>query len=77
MGVARTIDGFLDGASQEALDSIDAMGQSLATLVAAAAKRFGAKPESILSATTAALKPQADEKPRKTDPAAKDRPAER
>ncbi len=45
MGVARTIEGFFGGASDGTIEGIDGAGQALAALVAAAAKRIGAKPE--------------------------------
>jgi hypothetical protein len=36
MGVARTIDGFLGGATEQALEGVEGVGQKLAALVAAA-----------------------------------------
>jgi hypothetical protein len=43
MGVARTIDGFFAAAGPETSDCVDGMGQALASLVAAAARRVDGK----------------------------------
>jgi flotillin len=62
MGVARTIDGFLAGSSDDMLQGLDGLGRSLASIVTEAAKRHGAAPEAVLSAAKAALvaKPGSD-----------------
>jgi flotillin len=41
MGVARTIDGFFGGAGNETVDGVEGLGQKLAALVSAAARRLG------------------------------------
>jgi len=58
MGVARTIDGFLAGASDDMLGGLEGLGRSLAGIVTEAARRHGAAPEAVISATSAALAPK-------------------
>lgn len=55
MGVARAIDGFFAGASDETLESLDGVARKLASLVSAAARRLGARPEDVALAAAAAL----------------------
>jgi hypothetical protein len=55
MGVARVVDGFFAGASDETLESLDGVAQTLASLVNAAARRIGARPEEVAAAASAAL----------------------
>jgi len=55
MGVARTVEGFLAGAGDETMSTVNGVAGQLASLVGAAAKRIGAKPEDIVSAAAAVL----------------------
>lgn len=55
MGVARAVNGFFDAADPETLASVAGAGQQLASLVSAAARRIGTKPEDLVSAASAAL----------------------
>lgn len=59
MGIARTFNGFFEGADTQTLDSVTGIGQEVANFLRSTAQRIGAKPEDIVSAASTALDAQA------------------